>query len=129
MQGLSTPLQKAGASTVNCLVVLAASLPLLTQGFDLWRVGAVIMFFVYNVIFRERCLGMMVVGSHQNAPTSLLHISLYTFGFCSLLWSISFPGDLAMLNGAVHLVCVKQTGLTWYSYLSGHCTLRGISHG
>ena len=117
--------QKAGASAVNLAVVLTASAPVyITRDFETWRLATIALWWAYNFIFRQRCLGMMVMGTHLKSPANLRYITLYTASTATLFWWIAFPLDIALANGTMQLACIAINGGTLQSALSGQYTVR-----
>jgi hypothetical protein len=118
-------LPKAIASTVNCAVIFAASLPIYTlAGLTWWRVSSVVLFFLYNILLSRRCWGMMVARTHLNLPASLTYCALYTGSFTTLLFWIWVPFDLAFANGVfLQLPCLLIKKNTLHGYLAGRRTM------
>ena len=118
--------QKALASIVNVLIVLIASLPIyLHSELEVWKQCTVILFFLYNLIFRHRCIGMMIAGTFLPQPANLSYVTLYTASFCTLFYHWHIPCDLLLINAiGCQIPCVVLTGNTLHGYLSGQSTNR-----
>lgn len=108
--------QKALASSVNVAVVFTASGPFfLLMPLDVWKVMTVVLFFSYNMVFRRRCLGMMLVGTFLERPASIAYIALYTLSFSTIIL-LPLEWALAYCFG-VQLPCVLATGNTLHGWL------------
>jgi hypothetical protein len=120
----SSTSQKVAASTVNCVIVFTASVPFyLMFSVDAWRAATVILFFSYNMIFRKRCIGMMLVGTYSEKPASPVYAALYTLSFSTVLWYWIFPLDLALAYGfTVQAPCVMLTGNTLHGWITNEGT-------
>jgi hypothetical protein len=123
MRRISTVWQKIGASAVNISIVCTISLPiLLVNGYEVWRPCVIGLWFVYNLLFRARCIGMMCMGTVLQQPASLRYVTLYTAGFSTLWYSVIFSCDLLLANAFCQAISVHYTGGTIYSALSGEYT-------
>lgn len=127
---LTNILQKLFSSIVIVLIIFVITIPVLLINpsysliFKVW-VGA---FFIYNLIFiiffKNRDLGMMIIGTYwkEDYPIlkQLLYAVLYTISFTTLFIWIFFPLDLFLFNMfCLQLPCVLLTGTTLHGYLSG----------
>lgn len=116
--------QKVGASTVNCSLALLLSLPLYPfVSVELWKISTIMIFFVYNLCFRSRCLGMRLVGTFSERPTSILYAALYSLGFSTFFYSVWIPGDLLTANAVIQIGSVTMTGNTAHALLAGQGTI------
>lgn len=117
--------QKALASFVNILIVMTLSLPIyLHAGWETGRISSVILWFLYNLLFRRRCVGMMVAGTYLERPASILYVTLYTLGFSTFFWSVLVPCDLLLANALCQIVSIKITGNTLHGWIGGQWTMR-----
>jgi len=126
----TTILEKGLASAINAGVVLLMSLPIgFLYSWDVWRVSAIVLFFLYNLFFLGlkdgRSLGMMVTHSYWKDPVRFpqhfLHSILYTVSFSTLLIWIYFPFDLFLVNMLLlQLPTILKTGTTLHARLSGN---------
>lgn len=126
----SNPDRKILASIINCTLVTVISLPIyLVAEPQVWKLSAVILFFAYNLIFRRRCIGMMVAGTYLERPTSVRYAALYTISFSSLFYSWHVPGDLLVANGLLfQLPSLALTGNTAHGLLGGQWTYEHNDH-
>lgn len=116
--------QKVGASAINCAAVLILTLPfLLFVSIELWKLLTILVFFLYNLIFRRRCLGMRIVHTFIDPPASPLYIVNYTIGYATFFYYVMVPFDLLALNGVAQTVSVMTTGNTLHARLAGQGTL------
>ena len=121
----SDPNLKIIASVINCSLVTLISLPIyFVAEIAVWKASAVALFFIYNVLFRKRCVGMYLVRTYQERPASVRFAALYSISYSSLLFYVYVPGDLLCINGLVfQLPCLALVGNTAHGYLAGQQTL------
>lgn len=116
--------QKLGASTVNCVLVLLLTLPLLlVLNVEQWKIVSIAIFWSYNICFRSRCLGMRLVGTFIEGRSSILYVSLYTAGFSTFFYCACIPGDLLAANTIAQIVSLAMTNNTLHANLAGQGTI------
>ena len=116
----STLFQNIAASCINFIVVGGVSSPIaITNGYETWRPSVIGLWFVYNWIFRERCIGMIVMGTSFEKPVSVTYVTLHTLGFLTIFYHLFLSYDLLLANGLLQLISMRLTGGTIYSSLSG----------
>lgn len=122
----SDPNLKILASIVNCSLVTLTSLPVyFLADVPTWKASAVLLFFLYNLNFRRRCLGMIIVGTYLERPASVRYVALYSISYASLFYYWQVPGDLLVINGlAFQLPSLALTGNTAHGWLGGQWTVR-----
>jgi hypothetical protein len=123
---MATPLSlKAGASMINFSLMIGASIPLylIMPDVESWRASLIATFFIYNWIFRDRCLGMRLMDTYIERPASVPYIGAYTTGFASILYSRWFPFDLGLLYATVQGAVYVKTGNTLHGTITGSFTL------
>jgi hypothetical protein len=126
----ATIFRKAIASSVNVALVFVITGPIYwLWGLEWWRVSCVSLFFVYNLLLPQRCLGMIVAHTRQNLPTSPAYAALYTASFGTLLWWMWLPLDLALVNGLfIQLPCLLVYGNTAHGLATGRRTMTEAEH-
>lgn len=126
----TTIFQKAGASLINAVVILIFFIPVsfFMQDIALKKIAIIGMFFFYNILFlvfnKNRCLGMIVFGTHYSEKKSkvshIIYNILYTLSFSTLLFWFYFPLDLFIANMLLlQLPMVLLTRTTLHGYLAG----------
>jgi hypothetical protein len=128
----TTSFEKLLPSTLNAgLVFLLASPFVFAYGLTPEvRVGVVALFFLLQLLDTNtrghfRCFGMRIFGTHWAKTYSnaqkILYSILYTLSLSTLLFYISFPFDIFLLNMLfLQLPCILLTGTTLHGYLSGN---------
>jgi hypothetical protein len=120
--------QKLLASTVNCTIILALSAPFYVLWPSSWKVSSVILCFVYHMIFRRRCPGLIVARAYNRTPVSITYAALYSLGYSTMIYSIMVPCDLLLCYGTAQVLSVKLTGNPLPAWLTGSQTLRDEHH-
>ena len=116
--------QKIGASAINCSLVMMVAAPLYPLlGVELWKLATITAFFSYNLICRKRCIGMYVVHTFIEPPTSFRYAALYSLGFATFFYSVWFPMDLLLANGLLQVGSLAMTGNTLHGNLAGQGTM------
>ena len=125
----TTVIEKLIPSAINALIVFCISAPLFyVMPILYWKISVISIFFAYNLIFLfyndNRCLGMMLYGTHWKKKVhfnhELLYIVLYTASFSSVFMQIWFPFDILLINLLIiQLPTILITGTTLHGYLSG----------
>jgi hypothetical protein len=116
--------RKAGATWVNFAIVLGATEPLYPLlSVNLWKAAAVGNCFIYTMLFRRRCIGMMVFGTYMLEPVNAGCALLYSAGFATLLYWVLFPFDLLLVAVGAQFVCLVVTGDTIHAKLTGAVTM------
>jgi hypothetical protein len=112
---------KVGASMINVSLIVFASLPLYAVMPDVntWRLSCVVIFVIYNLMFRKRCLGMRLMGTYIHPPSSIPYVAAYAAGFASIIYWVWLPFDLLLLNSAAQLTSILRTGNTLHGWLTG----------
>jgi hypothetical protein len=128
---LTSPVEKLLISAVNAVVPLLLAAPFLLTGLTLQQIKWILvaLFFAENIeamVFHAyRLPGMYLLGSRwkKSYPISrqLIHATLYSASFSTLLFWVWFPGDLLLLNLlCLQLPCVLATGTTLHGFLAGN---------
>lgn len=100
--------EKLLTSAVNVAVALLLFLPFLLLDWPVWKLKLVLigLFFGENVVailfFAYRLPGMVLQGAQWQRAyplrQQLLHATLYSASFATLVYWVWFPGDLLLVN-------------------------------
>ncbi len=137
----TTIFEKLLTSVINSLVAILLVAPFLklAENSISEKLMIISSFFILKLaamIFNQnRNLGMVIIGSYWNKPTTIFnqikYNLLYTISFASLFFWIVFPFDLALLNLLfIQAITVKITRTTMHAYLSDYlitCKKMGYS--
>jgi len=125
MKWPTTTIKKATASAVNVTIVFTATSPIYYfLGIDVWRISCIALFFGYNLLLSNRCLGQRVAKTYQTEPTNVAYAALYTASTATLLFWLWLPLDLALANGLVlQLPCLMVFGNTPHGLITRRQTM------
>lgn len=121
---MSTSLiQKLTASMVNCSIILILSVPFCDWWPNYWKAISVGLCFVYHMIFRRRCVGLMIARAYNSQPARATYVALYSCGYSTLLYWVLIPCDLLLCYGVAQALSVRLTGNTLPGWLTNSRTL------
>lgn len=92
------------------------------------KLFVIAIFFLYTLVFlifsRNRDLGMIIVGSYYKNDypfyQHLIYNIFYTASFATLLFSVSFPFDIFLVNMVFfQLPAIMLAGTTFHGFISG----------